>query len=336
MKNFNRNKISLLIFIFINIVFVVKYSLRINLEAMIFISICYCCLCCLICKYSDKLNNTITLYILITITFIGIILNNIIPLESLNVDRWEMISTFERAVENGDYPYLQKGLISGNYPGPSPFYFVLCYPFYKLNFYVGIPLFSLWLFYFVCKKSKLSNCYFSTILLAISPALLFEITTRSTIIFNSILIFCALIWLRNLKSMSLGSLILNGIVIGLLLNTRNVFIVAIVVFFFLLIREINYKKVSIWCFSCFCSFVGTYLILILLWGIDNFMEMNPFKVQSEFIIPSIYNYLFIILSIVAGLIVKNFNQAIFVIGIVLFICGLTVFLRGNIYLDFPG
>ena len=119
-----------------------------------------------------------------------------IPKETLNVDRWEMIELFWNSTREGHYPY---GIASpgGNYPGPMPFYFILCYPFYMIG---EIGLVTIGGIVIWCidtyRRADRNNLSFIVFLVVSSLAICWELLVRSTIFFITAIFVLFFFWLH--------------------------------------------------------------------------------------------------------------------------------------------
>jgi len=78
-------------------------------------------------------QNILFLSLILTAYFIfSIFLFRLIPQETLNVDRFSVITSFWDSYFNWEYVYFAKSF-HGNLPGPMPFYFILALPFYLVD-----------------------------------------------------------------------------------------------------------------------------------------------------------------------------------------------------------
>ncbi|MDK2773252.1 MAG: hypothetical protein KYX68_13675, partial [Flavobacterium sp.] len=173
---------------------------------------------------------------MITISIISLIVANKIPLENLKIDRWSVTSSFWDNYFKDLYVYNAKSF-DGNNPGPMPFYFIIMLPFYFLKEYSYITVIAIFLLYSKIRKSKERELF--TILVISSVYIYYEIIARSNIFFNSTLILISLFYFFNKNK----SIVLNGIIFGLLLSTRNVFVIVYgITFLFSLKKDIQSFK----------------------------------------------------------------------------------------------
>lgn len=327
-KIFKLNNLAIYLFIFINIFFCVRYAIRLSPLVAIVSTLAYIFISFYILKFHKK--NTLSGKSIITIGSIWIIasafLLYLIPLETIRVDRVEMIELFWDAVYNGEYPYSPRGRFNGNHPGPMPIYFLLCYPFYIIKQYAIIPILSL-IFgtYYIYKRDK-SIATLLFLLIITSPACYWEILCRSTIIFNTIIFLAWFITLRNFKSFSTNLTILSAIIGGLVLSTRSIFAIPVIAFFIYSIRYNSTPKTILWAIILSLSFIATHIPL-LYYGLDNFLMINPIWLQSNFFMPTEYLVLFVLTTIVVATKCNSFNQICYVCGLILFATTLTYIIR---------
>ena len=243
-----------------------------------------------------------------------------IPLESLNVDRWSVISSFWEAAGVGEYPYFATSHM-GNPPGPMPVYFLLAWPFYltgslDLLSAAGYWLLLAWLYRSPGRAKVLVPIFMSCVFMY------WEVAVRSNIVTYAVLVLVALEYFRGRGEKSWGgNLILLAIVIGLLLSTRSVFALAYVTYFLaaLKLKEMPFGRLVAFGSVALVAFLLTFLPLVLLWP-ESFGEMNPFLVQSSFLLPVWFIPGFFGLAAVSVLLIKRSEDVPLAAGWVLFLC----------------
>ena len=321
--------IALGLYLVINLIFIVKYGLRVNTLCIIVGIILFLTLVFGVFKLSNSrfLGRNI-IWVVVIFTVFSYCLTLFVPLETLNVDRWQIITCFCKAVENGEYPYLSHPEnIPENLPGPSPFYFVLSYPFYKLNFFEGIPLAASFLWYFCIPFKSRKNRVLTTLLLLISPVYMYEIMVRSTIITNSLIILIWAIYFVRFGKWKAKTVFFNAILFGMLLNTRNVFIIPVLIYgVYYVCKKQTQMKILWWSLVSIISFISLYAFLAAVWGVENVLEYNPFRVQSEMIIPIWLSVTVVFLAVVAGAFVKKSENIVFYSCLIFFISAFSTYL----------
>lgn len=318
-----KKNIALSILLFINFIFAYKYLSR-ETQFALFVSLGFVFLgWFFLKKFSLVTFKSLRLEIGIIITFciISFLVWLKIPVESLNVDRWSVITSFWDAYFSNQYVYLAKSNV-GNPPGPMPFYFILALPFYLVGELGYLSLLGILFFYALMYFNKIESNkrFFSLLFILSSLFFVWEIASRSNVFFNSSLILGSVIFILNQKKFNTNSILLTSLIIGLTLSTRNVFVIPyIITFLFLLkFKKISFSQVftlgvlSVVVFSLtFVPFVYNF------W--DDFLEINPFIVQSTFLIPFEYTMLFIGLAVCSVFLIKDYNEVFFYSGLVLFL-----------------
>ena len=324
--NLNKTKtyISLSILLIINLLFSIKYLKRVTPNYII-ISIAIICLYFIIWKYQDyfhflkKRIKTFNFVCFIILFILSYFLFQKIPVESLNTDRWSVITSFWNNYFNGEYVYFAVSH-ANNYPGPMPFYYILALPFYfigELGYFSLLGVFAFYLLTYLLRKPiQIRTTYL--ILIMISPFYLWEIVTRSNIFLNSTLILMSLIYF--FKTVKKGNLILNGVIIGLLLSTRNVFVIPYIIAFLYALKSkiTNFKNTFIIGITALITFTATFLPFVIN-HCDDFMIMNPFIIQSSYLMPIEFSFTCIILSFLSFFITKSINDVYLYSGLFLFL-----------------
>ena len=317
---------SILILIFINFLFCYKYSSRYT-DFGLYISITLLIIQFFIFKFSrriilsNKLKNIICYGLISFIIGLVIISHFAIPLKSLNVDRWSVISSFLTEFYNGYYPYYAKSHL-GNYPGPMPIYFFIALPFYLVG---ELSILSC-LGYCILTASLLiknvvsKNIKFLLFFMFTSLYLIWEITTRSNLFTFTILVLLVLNEFTNLNNKNTFKFYGLALLTGLMLSTRSVYILPYIIFFLssLINNEITFKKLFFFLSIALISFIATFIPFIYFFYND-FFTMNPFIIQSSFLVPKTYILIFILISILLAFLVKNKTDKFFYSGLSLFI-----------------
>jgi hypothetical protein len=173
MKISPRILISLAILLFVNAIFSIKYLSRYtNLVGLlvIFLSGLYA-----FTFFSKSMKRFSFLQKgLVPIVFIYMLFSfylvHKVPMETLNVDRWSIITSFWDNYFSGKYVYMAKSHM-GNKPGPMPFYFILALPFYFLKEFAYLSILGILFFiYLIFKPIKQTGIgIFSLAFLLTSP-----------------------------------------------------------------------------------------------------------------------------------------------------------------------
>lgn len=328
-----KKKISLVILLFINFIFILKYSNRYS-DYYILISFLIISIQLVILKYHisifkflKKIKITPVL-ILVLFCVLLLTISNEIPLAALKIDRWSVITSFWDNYFNDLYVYNAKSF-DGNPPGPMPFYFFLMLPFYMIKEFSYVTVISIFIFYSLLKSKEDKNFYITIIITSVF--ITYEVVARSNIFFNSTLILLSLLYfLKNEKKS-----ITKGIIIGLLLSTRNVYgIVYGIAFLFLLKKKKeNLKELLLIGTIAIITFVVTFLPFTYNF-MNEFWEINPFKIQSSALLPFNYSISCILLSLAITLFIKKKEEIPFYAGISLFLTIVVYFIYWIFNIDF--
>lgn len=319
-----KSNISLLLFLFINLIFSIKYLSRVTNFAVP-ISLGITSFYFLIFKYQDKLQffgkqlKIVSMIGFLILCIASYLIFHKIPVETLNVDRWSVITSFWDNYFADEYVYFALSHMN-NYPGPMPFYYIAALPFYLLGELGYLSIIGLLVFIILLKVLRkplaTQTAYF--IIIATSPFFLWEIVARSNIFFNSTLILISIIYF--FKTIENKNLFWNGIIIGLLLSTRNVYAIPYVIVFLFALknRDISIKNTIIIGIIAVLTFVATFLPFVI-GHFEDFLKMNPFIIQSSYLMPFEYSFGCIILSFLSFFVVKNRLDVYFYSAVILFI-----------------
>lgn len=321
-----KRTISISILIFINFLFAFKYLDRVFQYAII-PSALACLLYIILWNYrnsfrvSAKILNIIFVSLVVLFVGLSFLIFYKFPLESLNVDRWSVITSFWEAFFNGDYVYYSKSY-AGNPPGAMPFYFIFSLPFLMVDELGVMPLFGLLIFLVIVSRTaiKTNDFLWVMVFLLTSFFFLWEIPTRSNLFLNSTL-FLGLVALLNKVEKERLELwfVVSAILTGFLLSTRFVLVIPMIILFiwFLRSRMMNFKMMFLFGIIAFISFLITFIPFVIN-HFDDFFAMNPILLQSTLFIPFYYIVLFIVLAIASAFLCKKSKDIYFFSGLVLF------------------
>ena len=305
--------------------FIFKYSFRVSLSVAllntIFFNTAIPALLWLCSKRRFYFSDKLWLYIFGGITIFSVVIFRAIPVESIRVDRWEMIQIFWDAVRQGIYPYAVHSP-TGNYPGPMPVYFLLSYPFYLIQEIGWMSIIAMWLVYFYIKNKRMSkekNTLFFILILS-SITIYYEIITRSTILFNSILFLLYFLNLDNIGKQSKSIFYAYAILGGVIFSTRNIFIIPMILWGMkvILSKQISLMKFINWCVCYLLSFATTFLPFIA-YDPVLFLQYNPFITQGEMLIPFRHIIIFIAATFLIPVILGRKFDVIFLTVVLLFL-----------------
>jgi hypothetical protein len=328
MKISPRILISLAILLFVNAIFSIKYLSRYtNWAVMIIVLLTGLYVFIFFFKNMKRFSflqkgliPIVVLYMLFSLYLV-----QRVSMETLNVDRWSIITSFWANYFSGKYVYLAKSHM-GNKPGPMPFYFILALPFYFLKEFAYLSILGIVLFIYLLFKpiKQTSIGIFLLVFLLTSPIFLWETISRSAIFLNATLVLAFLIYLRTCNFSEIKSVILAAFLGGLLLSTRNVFALTFILAagYYMKSKKISIKMAFIALLVMGLTFLFTFLPFI--YGFWNeFLVINPFIIQSAVLVPFQYTLIFFAFAFYCIRFVKTEQDIVYYSAVVLFItiCG---------------
>lgn len=329
MKIFSRNlkiNISIFIFLFINFAFFVKYLSRATSYYLV-ISFALITIFYFLLKFRNKIylpksSEKVIIYLMFFLFLVGSgFVFYKIPVETLNVDRWSVITSFWDNFFKDQYVYFAKS-VAGNSPGPMPFYYILALPFYCIGELGWYSVLGFFVFYFILIYTKKSYeiRFLFLILILISPFYLWEIMTRSNIFLNGCLVLFSIVYLlKSLEENHSKKLLFNGIIIGLLLSTRNVFVIPYIVVFLFALKDNKIKILETVYVGILSVIVFALTFIPFVWNhLSDFMTMNPFIIQSGYLMPTEFSLFCVLISFGSFWFCKEKNDVYFFSGLLLF------------------
>lgn len=201
---------------------------------------------------------------------------HLVPVETLRVDRWELMSNFLYRLFRGDYPYLASSHLNVAPPAPFPWLYLVGIPAWAVGEIGWFPLASLVVLVFAAPKNTRPFLVFA---LATSLPVWYEIVVRSNIVANAAL---AGAFLLTFPKRDTRSLVISGILGGIVLCTRASFTAPILVWagaVFLAHRR--WKDAVVWGTVAAVVVLLPFALLIAVWGWPVFRDWNPLRVQSS-------------------------------------------------------
>lgn len=333
MTDLKRNT-SILSVVLINVLFLLKYIERVTdfyLILTVLISVGYYLIYLFrkSFKASENVKKLLFFGVIICYVALSVYLFNRIPQSSLNVDRYSVITSFWDSFFHSDYVYASRSH-QGNMPGPMPFYFLLAFPFYLTHELGYFSLMGLIVFAVILKYSKLTGAdqLAGILLLACSAFYLWETLSRSNIFLNASLILGSCIFFMSSLTLERKKhIVLHGVLIGLLLSTRNVLMLPYMVLFLYILKNklYTFKDVLKIGVLVIITFAVTFLPFVIN-HFQSFLEINPFIIQSSFLMPSWLSFLCIVLTFSSFFLIKRKEDIFFYGGLFLFITVLIYFI----------
>ena len=284
-------RVALILYIFINSLFILKYGLR-YLPWYVVIAACilYSGVVVLGNKYKYIIPKLSYLDIQRGTTFIAMIICLLFILAfqylpdpmTIQVDRWSAIHNFLFNLTHGIYPYAAQTHLGG-YGSPFPVWQIFHLPFYLmgnvgLSFIAGILLFvhslSLHL------KDREEDIAF--VFLACSPAFIYEVFVRSDLMTNFMVSLSVLLYCIHFRLTIQKNPLLLGIIVGLMMSTRFSAIIPFCIYYFYDLYHAQLRQQLTFMSVFILTFCITFLPF-LFWDSQMllFFEYNPFILQTR-------------------------------------------------------
>jgi hypothetical protein len=199
-----------------------------------------------------------------------------IPVETVRVDRWELMSNFLLRLFQGDYPYLASSRYNVAPPAPFPWLFLVGIPAWLAGEIGWFPLASLALLVWTAPRRVRP---FLVVALATSLPVWYEVIVRSNIVANAALVGAFLLTKPGRDGAELAR---SGVLAGVVMCTRASFVAPVLAWagsVFLADRQ--WKRFAIW--GTVATFVALlpFALLIASWGWPVFRDWNPLRIQGS-------------------------------------------------------
>jgi len=309
MRN-SASKISqLILFLFINILFILKYGSRIDENYALGAAILYAGFICTLSyflprvtvKFSKRFFK-IAVWILLSAMILCIYALLIgIDRYSVRVDRWSAVTFFIDGLLRGEYPYaIHTHLSETNFPSPFPVWYLINLPFYLLgDVGIGLVFFlvaTVFCVYYYTESVK--KTFIFLLLLCISPAYWWEVSVRSDSLSNVFLVFCFILLFTKKGYTLSGKYGLSVIVCGLLATTRLSAIIPLAMYFFHQFLHLSWPKKIIFPLLALSIVILAFSPFIF-WDTNTwiFFSRNPFMSET-----SVGNIWILLLMLIIGII----------------------------------
>jgi hypothetical protein len=319
-----KKKITQFIYLFVNILFLLKYGQRQGYISFHILILIYVIFIFLYFKFIEKhtilflfkKKGFIFLSFIVAITLITIIIN--VDGYSLNVDRWSAMHYALKTWLNGEYAYSASDHLNGRTSNFSGL-LLIGLPFYLMGKVAFLQVFSfLLLSYTLIKTTKVKEAFSYVFLLLLSPAYWWEIFAFSDLLSNLIIIFCTIrLLFYYFKGNYFKKYLLSGIILSIVCLTRAIVYIPFTIFLLkdFIKLEYNYKM------KFLVTFLLTSFSLILLFfyncdSLDTLIKHNPLTLQKSWA-PDYVTIITLLLPIWISLKAKpeNYN---FLSGVTLF------------------
>ena len=277
--------VSWIFYLFINIIFCIKYnpfdqikSLWIILAYPLFV----------FCIYKITTRNRLlqkNLFFLILsfliLSFSVFLLIHIDPY-SVDVDRWSALAFWSENLKNGQFPYGTPTHMGG-YASPYPIWQIFHFPFHLMGDTGYGQIFCLFTFfiYLFCQRTRMNiGCF--VLFLTLSPAFWWEVSVRSDLLCNMLLVFIFLSAQFFYSDYWNKHKYLAGLIAGLFLCTKMLVTIPLFLYFFPNFLRYSGKEKTGFVLLVIIGFVLPFLpFLFGESGILNHPEYNPFFQQTR-------------------------------------------------------
>jgi len=275
------------IYLFINAVFLVKYSAPITAHPYT-LALLYTLIVPFLLRQAKRLPEklfTKKMFLGLALLYgcFWVVLLALVPADSFTLDRQEMIRLFWDNFFTGINPYTPR-TPGSNIPGPFPFYFYLALPFFLIQEIGYFSLTGIIVFLLTLQRHTNNERERILILLALvlSPAAAYEILCRSTLFLNSALVLLYVYTVRRVDLDKTRNLCLSALVFGLLLSTRSIVLVLLLPFLlFLGLHRKGIGSLLLWGAWSAAGVTVTFLPVMFFPGF--FPANNPIAVQNIFL-----------------------------------------------------
>ena len=198
-----------------------------------------------------------------------------IPVDTLRVDRWELMSNFLNRLFDGQYPYLASSRFNVPPPVPFPWLYLVSIPAWAVGEIGLFPFLSLGLLVLVTPDKYRPRLTWA---LATSLPVWYEIAVRSNIVANAALVGA---FLQTDPGKKTSQVVRNAVLAGIVLCSRASFVAPVLVWagsVFLLPRR--WRDAVVWGSVAFLVAILPFLGLIGIWGWPVFRDWNPMRFQG--------------------------------------------------------
>jgi hypothetical protein len=254
----------------------------------------------------------------------GVVVLHFLPVESVRVDRWDIVRRFLDAVLRGEFPYAIRSM-HNNPPGPLPVYFLLNFPFYLIQEIGYSTILALFAYNWLLEKHIASERARTLIvvLLTTSPAFLWELAVRSTLFGNvAVVLFYAHFAERMRLECSRRRAMLCGFCGGLVLSTRGVFVLPLTAAYSsLFIKPHKWMEGVLYGVALLAGFALT-LAPFAIWDWNAFRNFNPIILEGSFM-PLPVLALLLLWSVLGGIWSSSLTEQNRYLGTILF-CAVSI------------
>lgn len=337
--DFDKNKLQRIlswsIYLFINLIFCIKYNPVADIKVL-YMLITYPLLILGVNKLTQYKNiqqrNGFFILVASCMLLLAFLLMHYIDKYSIDVDRWSALTFWSENLKNGIFPYGTPTHMGG-YASPYPVWQLFHFPFYLLGDTGYGQLFCLLVFFvFLYLNRKRMNSRAFLLLLALSPGFWWEMSVRSDLLCNMLLVYIFLssmfyygFWEKHRY--------LSALIVGLFLCTKMLVVIPLFIFMFPKFIQLDIKERGKVVLLVLAGLLIPFLpFLFGEHGILNHPEYNPILQQTRQ--GNIWVVIFLLIMIVfASLKWKTMRDCFFFSGLFLFLLILFVGIEITLYND---
>ncbi len=237
--------------------------------------------------------------------------------ETLRVDRWSAMTSFNTAVLNGTFPYVERTHLGSPLWG-LPAAYLVGLPFQWLGDVGYLQVAAFLLFVLACRRLY-ADRYDVTpalALLATSPLFLWEVAVRSDLTSNALFVVVVLFLCERWRDRKTrGRMVFVGGLVGLLACTRVVLLAPLTVYLATYVRR-DEARAGLALAGAATGAAAAVLVPFVLWSPALFADNNPFTFQMA-LSPVPLRVGVVVMCLAAGLAVRDFGTQCLAGGLVL-------------------
>lgn len=325
------NIISLILTLFVSILFLIKYTIIYNFYTAVTVPVYFLVITGLIIAAGNaNLDSIINKKIILlkATLFSAAVLIFIIAVPRMGeIGRLPALEDWLLYFQNEKFPYN-----SPYNPSAFPVMFFIAYPLYILGNtglleFIGIILFFIIL---LMQNDTPRGMLIKIIILVTAITTYYEIVTRSELFFNIMLaLLIVYICEKFLDTQKINfNFAWTAVVAGLILSTRSIVAFLFIIYFIYKFRNdlknlIIYGLISLIVFAAF-------LLPFWLWDPESFISRGPFAIQKySSNLPLTITVIIFIFSVYSGWIISGVKEFLFAGGIILFLAAAVSFIYAS-------
>ncbi|WP_152286898.1 hypothetical protein [Flavicella marina] len=322
-------KVSFLIYLFVNGMFVYKYGARQSYVNSISLVIGYVFFVTAFVvlvskrKFNFLSRNVFFNKLLIAVVLCFVLVFSLVVFKvdssTLTADRWAALEITIQGIIDGVYPYNRidyVGNVSSNFPALG----YLGLPFYLIGDvgYLQVFTFGLFSFYVFKEVRNVKYRYLLVFLYLMSPAIWWEFIAKSDMLSN-LLLFALMVEvsIKKRRENFFDKPFKISLMIAFFLLTRGVLVIPIIIFFF---RDFYGSKTSSKLQSIAIGILSTVLIclpvLLSAENIEMLINHNPLTLQTNK--APVFSYILLMLPFFISFRTQNYETSFFYSGLIIF------------------